>query len=73
MTAEAFGLHAEGRRTGNGKWLALCPARAQSLPSLSTGVGSDGRILVHSLAKYEPESEIEDCSRERVRRGRKQP
>jgi hypothetical protein len=73
MTAEAFGLPVEGRRTRNGKWQARCPAHVQRLPGLSIGVGSDGRVSLHSLASCAPESEIENWILERVRRRRKQP
>lgn len=34
------------RRSGEG-WLALCPAHADSEPSLTVGVGADGRALVN--------------------------
>ena len=73
MTADTFAVLVEARRTGNGNWQARCPAHADRSPSLSIGVGSDGRILLHCLAGCALESEIEDWIRERVRRGRKQP
>ena len=37
------------RKVGNG-WVALCPAHDDHNPSLSIGVGSDGRILLHCFA-----------------------
>jgi hypothetical protein len=73
MTADAFAALVEARHMGNGKWQVRCPAHADRLPSLSIGVGSDGRILLHCLAGCALESEIEDWIRERVRRSRKQP
>jgi len=37
-------------RTGNGKWVARCPAHADSSPSLSIREGRDGRVLLHCFA-----------------------
>jgi hypothetical protein len=37
------------RRAGTG-WVARCPAHADHLPSLSVGVGDDGRLLLHCFA-----------------------
>ena len=37
------------KKVGNG-WVALCPAHDDHNPSLSIGVGSDGRILLHCFA-----------------------
>lgn len=50
MTGEAFAALVDGRRTGNGKWQARCPAHQDRSPSLSIGVGSDGRVLLHCFA-----------------------
>jgi len=36
--------------SGNGKWLARCPAHADKSPSLSIKETSDGRVLVHCFA-----------------------
>ncbi|QXP90021.1 DNA primase [Methylococcus capsulatus] len=38
------------RRTGDGRWLARCPAHADRSPSLSIKLADDGRILVHDFA-----------------------
>lgn len=35
------------RRTGDGRWIARCPAHDDSSPSLSVRELDDGRILVH--------------------------
>jgi len=35
------------RRTGDGKWIARCPAHADKSPSLSVRDVGDGRTLVH--------------------------
>lgn len=42
------------RKTGNGKWIAKCPAHEDRSPSLSIGCAPDGRILVHCHAGCEP-------------------
>jgi hypothetical protein len=39
------------KRTGKGSWLARCPAHEDRSPSLSVGVGDDGRILVRCFAE----------------------
>ncbi len=39
----------EARRSGSG-WSACCPAHEDRNPSLSIGVGDDGRVLVHCHA-----------------------
>ena len=36
--------------SGNGKWLARCPAHADKSPSLSIKETSDRRVLVHCFA-----------------------
>jgi hypothetical protein len=38
------------RRTGEGKWVARCPAHPDKAPSLSVRELSDGRVLVHDFA-----------------------
>lgn len=38
------------RRTGDGRWLARCPAHADKSPSLSVRELSDGRVLVHCFS-----------------------
>lgn len=36
--------------TGDGRWMALCPAHEDSRPSLSVRELEDGRVLVHDFA-----------------------
>ncbi len=50
MTAEELALHLGARRTGNGRWLARCPAHRDRLPSLSISSGRENRVLVHCWA-----------------------
>jgi hypothetical protein len=38
------------KRTGNGTWLACCPAHADKRPSMSVREVEDGRVLVHCFA-----------------------
>ena len=38
--------HFDARRTGAGRWIALCPAHPDRSPSLSIAEGRDGRVLV---------------------------
>ena len=38
------------RSTGNGRWLACCPAHEDRTPSLSIRELEDGRVLVHCFA-----------------------
>lgn len=43
--------HLEGvRRTGNGTWLARCPAHADKRPSLSLRECDSGAVLIHCFA-----------------------
>jgi putative DNA primase/helicase len=37
------------KRSGNG-WVARCPAHEDRHPSLSIGIGEDGRVLLHCHA-----------------------
>ncbi len=43
------------KKTGPNKWMAQCPVHRDTVPSLSIGVGRNGRILLHCFAgcKYE--------------------
>lgn len=38
------------KRTGEGKWLALCSAHADRTPSLAIKETDDGKILIHCFA-----------------------
>lgn len=58
MTAEQFLDHLEGTKpTGNGSWIARCPAHDDRNPSLSVAQGDDGRVLLKCHA---------DCSTEEI-------
>jgi len=51
MSAETFLAALNGvRRTGNGRWLARCPAHADKSPSLSIRECDDGRVLLNCFA-----------------------
>lgn len=51
MSVEAFLSRLEKvKRTGNGTWLACCPAHADKHPSMSVRELEDGRVLVHCFA-----------------------
>ena len=50
MTAEELAVHLDARRTGNGRWLARCPAHRDRSPSLSIASGRENRALVHCWA-----------------------
>lgn len=39
------------RRVGQDKWMACCPAHDDGTPSLSVGVGDDGRVLLHCFGQ----------------------
>jgi hypothetical protein len=41
------------RRTGDGRWLARCPAHDDRGPSLSVRETADGRVLLHCFAGCE--------------------
>ncbi len=41
------------RRTGEGKWLACCPAHQDKSPSLAIKQTEDGKILIHCFAGCE--------------------
>src|SRR5688572_28579751 len=40
----------EAGRTGEGKWMACCPAHDDQTPSLSISEENDGRCLIHCFA-----------------------
>lgn len=46
------------KRTGNGRWLACCPAHEDRSPSLSVAETDDGRVLVHCFAGCSVENVI---------------
>lgn len=46
------------KRTGKGSWLARCPAHMDKSPSLSVGVGDDGRILIRCFAECGAEAVV---------------
>ena len=39
-----------GVRGKEGRWIARCPAHEDKTPSLSIGLGDDGRVLIHCHA-----------------------
>jgi len=41
------------KHTGNGKWLACCPAHNDKNPSLAIKLTEDGKILIHCFAGCE--------------------
>lgn len=43
------------RRTGEGQWIARCPAHGDRTPSLAVRVLDDGRVLVHCFAECNTE------------------
>jgi hypothetical protein len=49
MTAEDLAQQLQARRVGSG-WRARCPAHEDKTPSLSIGVGTDGRVLIYCFA-----------------------
>ena len=44
----------EGVRGREGNWIARCPAHEERSPSLSIGIGDDGRVLLHCHAGCGP-------------------
>lgn len=48
MSVVTFLSRLEGvRRTGEGQWVAKCPAHQDRSPSLAVGEAEDGRVLLH--------------------------
>ncbi len=43
----------KAKKTGNGRWIACCPAHQDDNPSLSVRELDDGRILIHCFAGCE--------------------
>lgn len=57
MKAEAFLSRLEKvRRTGNGQWVACCPAHADKNPSMTVRELDDERVLVHCFAGCDVEN-----------------
>lgn len=51
MSAETLLSRLDGvKRSGQGRWLAKCPAHQDKRPSLSIRELDDGRVLVHCFA-----------------------
>ncbi|OGI41831.1 MAG: DNA primase [Candidatus Muproteobacteria bacterium RBG_16_64_11] len=42
------------RQTGQGRWIARCPAHEDRSPSLSIRELDDGRVLIHDFAGCDP-------------------
>ena len=56
MTIETLISRLDGvKETGNGKYVARCPAHDDKSPSLAIKECSDGRILIHDFAGCETE------------------
>ena len=54
--------------TGDGKWMARCPAHDDHEPSLSVTVGKGGKLLLHCFAGCDYEAILRAIA-ERRRRG----
>ncbi len=51
MTAQELIERLDGvKRTGDGRWIARCPAHEDRSPSLTVREMGDGRVLVHCFA-----------------------
>ena len=51
MSADALLAHLDGvKRTGDGRWLARCPAHEDRRASLTVRELGDGRVLAHCFA-----------------------
>ena len=51
MTADTLLSRLDGvKKTGNGEWVARCPAHQDRAPSLSIKEAADGRVLIHDFA-----------------------
>jgi hypothetical protein len=54
MSADVLLARLEGvKKSGNGRWMARCPAHADRSPSLSIRELEDGRILLHDFGGCE--------------------
>jgi hypothetical protein len=62
MTAEAMLSRLDRvKRTGQGRWIARCPAHEDRGPSLSVRELDDGRVLIHCFAGCDPEAVLGAC------------
>jgi len=60
MSADDFlGLLDKVKNTGQGRWIACCPAHDDRSPSLSIRALDDGRVLVHCFAGCDVGSVLE--------------
>ena len=50
MTAEEFARKLGAKRIGRGKWVARCPAHADSHPSMSIGVGKKSPVVFKCMS-----------------------
>ena len=50
MTIDDILRHFDGVKGGHGHYMAKCPAHMDADPSLSIGLGRDGRVLIHCFA-----------------------
>lgn len=50
MTIDEILRHFDGVKGGHGQYKAKCPAHMDADPSLSIGLGRDGRVLIHCFA-----------------------
>lgn len=50
MTIDEILRHFDGVKGGHGHYMAKCPAHMDADPSLSIGLGRDGRVLIHCFA-----------------------
>ncbi|MCU0939715.1 MAG: CHC2 zinc finger domain-containing protein [Burkholderiaceae bacterium] len=50
MVEDLLGRLAKVKRTGDGRWMAACPAHKDKGPSLSVRELADGRVLLHCFA-----------------------
>lgn len=51
MTGEELLSRLEGVRKSGEGWMAKCPAHEDRTASLSVGIGTDGRVLLHCFAE----------------------
>ena len=52
----------DGAKRRGSCWLAKCPAHPDRHPSLSVGVGADGRVLLHCFTGCDPEAIVSAIS-----------